>query len=158
MRALLPILLLLGCDETIIYQDHPVEFDQRSANDPTSGEPGMTLGVYHEQLFSPLRDGDSVHIIDGFQGGTWVHISIRVTGLPRSGNVRASLEDVGEIEYEIDLARTAEGFLEAYDIPIPADLEDEEIDALLGQKRRLEVTYGGEEKVTIDRLVVLERG
>ncbi len=66
-----------------------------------------------------MDDIDEVPVIHGFQGGTWIHLSVRVTGLPSDGMIEASLGDVGSIRYGLKLTRSPEGFLEAYDIPIP---------------------------------------
>jgi hypothetical protein len=134
--------LLASCDEVIIYQDHPVVFDDPFGEDLIVGDPGIFPGTNHEQLFEELLDGDDCYIIYGFQGGIWVHLSIRVTGLPSSGTVFASLgTSIGEIEYDLKLMRTADGFLEAYDIPIPINADEETIEALYGTEAILRVRY-----------------
>ena len=121
---------------------------------------GRCLYTNDEQLFNEIEEGDVVYIIHGFQGGTWVHLSIRVTGLPSVGTVLARLGlGVGEIQYDLKLIRTAEGYLEAYDIPIPIPFEGMELDALYGQDTTLEVRFTTEDgEVTPSRLVTLEEG
>ena len=130
------------CETRTTYEDFPVEFDDPLGQDVIFGDPAIFPGTNEEQLFSEIEDGDTVYIIHGFQGGTWVHLSIRVTGLPSVGNIVASLGiNVGEIAYDIKLIRTAEGYLEAYDIPIPIPFEGDELETLYGQEATLTVSF-----------------
>ena len=149
-----------GCYEEVVYMDLPVEFTDTVSDDEWIGEKEMILGVYEEQLFRSLNDDDPVHIINGLQGGTWVHLSIRISGMPRVGTVKVTLgEDIGDIEYRLKLVRTAEGFLEAYDIPVPVPLEGDELEALYGQTVWLKVSFTSEEHfVGAENQVVLEKG
>ena len=160
LLALLITLPVGGCDEVIIYKDYPVVFDDPFGEDLIVGDPAIVPGTNHEQLFEELNDGDDCHIIYGFQGGIWVHLSIRVTGMPSSGTVFASLgTDVGEIQYDLKLMRTAEGFLEAYDIPIPIKVDEENIDALYGSEATLTVRFTTEVgEIEAVRNVILEEG
>ena len=123
-------------------------------------EKHMALGVYEEESFREIDEGDAMQIIDGLQGGRWVHLSVRVTGLPRSGNIVVQLgDDIGVADYSLKLLRTAEGFLEAYDIPIPIPFEGEELEALFGMPVQIKVRYSAEaDEVTAQALVVLEKG
>ncbi len=147
MKRFLPVLLLLvgGCSdapvERIVYQDPAVVFDQDDYNQAVAGDPGITLGIYEEQLFRELHSGDDVPVIHGSQGGTWVHLSIRVTGLPSDGLIAASLGDVGSIRYGLKLTRSPEGFLEAFDIPVPVRVGGEELEALFGTTLTLTVSF-----------------
>ena len=140
--------------------DFPVEFTDVAGEGEWTGEKEMVLGIYEEQLFRTLHDGDAVHIINGLQGGTWVHLSIRISGLPRVGVVKVELgENVGAIEYNLKLVRTAEGFLEAYDIPVPVPFIGEELEALYGQTVSLKVSFtAAEQSVEAENQVVLEKG
>jgi len=160
VAGLLACLSLSACYEEIIYMDFPVQFTDVGGSSEWLGEKEMVLGVYEEQLFRGLGDGDAVHIINGLQGGTWVHLSVRVTGLPRAGVINVVLgEDIGAIEYNIKLVRTAEGFLEAYDIPVPVPFEGDELEALFGQTVVLKVSFSAEgQSVSAESLVVLEQG
>ncbi len=157
---LLFIAPLGACDEVIIYKDYPVVYDDPFGDDLIVGDPAIFPGTNHEQLFEELKDGDDCHIIYGFQGGIWVHLSIRVTGMPSSGTVFASLgTDVGEIQYDLKLMRTAEGFLEAYDIPIPINADEETIEALYGSEATLTVRFTTEAgEIEAVRNVILEEG
>ena len=158
--ALWGLLALVGCEHHIIYKDHPVVFDGLGDEYLAIGDPEIIPGTNEEQLFEEIADGDTVYIIHGFQGGTWVHLSLRVTGLPSSGTVTATLsEGISEISYDLKLIRTAEGYLEAYDVPIPIALEGPELEALYGLQVTLTVTFSTSEgALTTSRDVVLGDG
>lgn len=145
------VVLIAGCSESaaerIIYQDPPVVFDQEDYNRSVAGEPGLTLGIYEEQLFRELTQDADVPVIHGSQGGTWVHLSIRVTGMPADGLIAASLGDVGSIRYGLKLTRSPEGFLEAFDIPVPVRVPDDELEALFGTKLTLSVSFTVDDEV-----------
>jgi hypothetical protein len=140
-----------------IYRDVPTvaltEDDERHVGE----EKTLTAGVLNEQLFDAVKAGDALHIINGFQGGTWVHISVRITGMRSRGRIVASLgEAVGETAFELKLIRTAQGFMEAHDIPIPVRGD---IDDLIGRDATLHITYTSrEEALDLELPVVLERG
>ena len=149
-----------ACDDVIVYKDYPVVYDDPFGDDLIVGDPAIFPGTNHEQLFEEIKDGDDCHIIYGFQGGIWVHLSIRVTGLPSSGTIFASLgAEIGEIQYDLKLMRTAEGFLEAYDIPIPIKVDEEEIASLYGSDATLTVRFTTEAgEIEAVRYVILEEG
>jgi len=151
---------LFSCGEEIVYRDFPVEFSDVNEREAGPGEKNMALGVYEEESFREIDEGDSLPIINGLQGGTWVHLSVRVSGLPRSGNIAVQLGNgIGSVEYSLKLLRTAEGFLEAYDIPIPVPFEGEELEALFGTTVSIKVEYSADSgAVTAETLVVLEKG
>ncbi len=153
------LLCLAGCaepDKELLYQDYPVEFD----GDPEAMlEPGLVAGLYVEPNFIPLGDGDQMPIINGFQGGTWIHLSIQATGIEPQGLVRASLGEVSSVRYGLKLTRTATGTLESYDIPLPIQLSEEEIEALFGQELPLSVEFqAGSDKVMTELMVVVSDG
>jgi hypothetical protein len=158
-RSLFLVGVLGACGEPVapVYSDVPTvaltEDDELRAGEQVS----ITAGVLNEQLFNELEAGDPLHIINGFQGGTWVHVSIRVTGMRSRGRIDASLgEGVGETAFELKLIRTAQGFMEAHDIPIPVRGD---VDDLVGQEAVLQLTYTSREEVIDLALpVVLERG
>ncbi len=151
---------LFGCQERVVYRDHDVEFNEAGSERFWSGQPELIPGLHKEQLFVPLANGDGLGIIHGLQGGTWIHLSVRIGGMPKYGTIGADLgAEVGAIEYKIKLVRTAEGFLEAYDIPIPIKREGAALDALFGSKAVLDVRFSaGDKKVEAKRDVVLEKG
>ena len=150
-----------GC--VVRYSDYPVEFDAEEVAERYEGEPSLVAGTYEEQLFRELEEGAPLHVIHGFQGGTWVHLSVRVNGMPRSGEIAVSLNaqggaEVGRVSYGIELVRAAEGFLEAYDVPVPLPDDDVFLDDLMGQRGTLAVTYhaGGEQVSTTVGVVFRE--
>ena len=161
----------LACGEReVIYRDHEVFFDYDPDEAQAGVEKTLIPGIYEEQLFRSLEPQDPLHIVAGFQGGIWVHISLRVTGMRSRGQIEAQItlgedgggEEIGVTEFSIKLVRTAEGFLEAYDVPIPvghrgASLQD--IDHLFGRSATLTVRYTAEEIVLEETTIVtLERG
>ena len=159
------LLLCMGCltscgGEKLIYKDHPVEFDQKEANKVWSDERFLKPGIYEEQLFKEVKEGDHVYIIHGFQGGIWVHLSVRLSGVPSRGKIWASLgKEIGEIAYEIKLVRTAEGYLEAHDIPVPVKKEGDALKALYGTTTTLQVKYTADKKdISVSLKVILKQG
>ena len=154
----------LGCGEhEIIYQDRPVVFDYDPDEVFANQERMLLPGVYEEQLFNAIEDGDDLHIVAGFQGGIWVHLSLRVTGMRSRGQIQAEINpDIGSTDFSLKLLRTADGFLEAYDIPIPVGDRGSsmaDIEALFGRAAVLRVRYTVDE-VTIEaeRRVILRPG
>lgn len=129
-------------------------FDQEDYDNAVTGEPGLTLGIYEEQLFRELDDGADVPVIHGSQGGTWVHLSIRVTGLPADGLISATLGEVGSIRYGLKLTRSPEGFLEAFDIPVPVRVPEDELEGLFGTTLELHVSFTVDDTTVEARLPV----
>jgi hypothetical protein len=162
----------LGCGEReVIYQDREVFFDYDPDEAQASMEKTIQVGVYEEQLFRSIEAQDELHIVAGFQGGIWAHISLRVTGLRSRGRIEARLslgEDgsgavVGETGFPIKLVRTAEGFLEAYDIPIPVGDRGSamaDVAQYFGRPALLTVRYSTPdfEPLEAQLIVILERG
>ncbi len=138
-----------------IFRDAPVVFD---GDGDRVTQVDMALGQLVDGRFVPVEEGDPVEVIDGFQGGTWVHLSIRVAGLEPDGVVEARLGEISEVRFGLRLTRTPEGYLEAHDIPMPVPLSDEDIAALEGQRVTLEASFSSaEQSVTQARGVTLRR-
>ncbi len=149
----------MSCGERIIYKDYPVEFDQKKGDLIGTGEVFLKLGFFKEQLFRELQENGDVHIIQGFQGGTWVHLSIRVSGVSSRGRIEASLSGLGKISYDLKLVRSAEGFFEAYDIPIPIRKTEAQLRAIYGKGAVLKVTYTTDKKkLSAEKKVILREG
>jgi hypothetical protein len=155
---------LWGCggqEAETIYMDYPVEFD---GDGQVEVDPMLTAGVYLEPTFVPLEAGDPMEVINGFQGGTWIHLSVRAVGVRADGLIRASLttqggQELSQIRYGLKLGRTPEGTLDAYDIPLPMRYSDQELEALFGQTARLEVEFTASgETVNVDMQVVIADG
>ena len=140
-QLILMTFFLCNCGEKVIYKDYPVDYDLKKKTEEVGENPTIILGVFKEQIFNVLKDGDPIEIINGFQGGTWIHISIRVLEMPSKGEVDVDIQSIGRINYQINLTRTAEGYLEMHDIPIPVKLKKEQIGALIGQRVLLRVSY-----------------
>jgi hypothetical protein len=155
VSASLLALSLIGCVEyNTVYRDLPVEFEEEEQNQ-TTDELSITMGLYEEQLFRPLDESSEVPVIQGFQGGTWVHLSIRVTGLPPDGMIRASLGEVGQIRYGIRLSRSPEGFLEAYDIPVPVPLTEADLERFYGQEVTLKAEFSANGEAVSSELKII---
>lgn len=134
MRRFLPatiVLLTAACGGTevettteTIYRDVPVDLVDTEWTPPVEGDPAVTVGVTEDQLFRELKDGDDAPIIEGFQGGYWVHVSVRTTGLGRSGKIDGLLEldgeadAIGQLNADLRLTPTREGFYERPQVPI----------------------------------------
>lgn len=160
--ALLTLAVISGCDREIIYEDYPVEFDGDPGQSWREQDPLLVPGIYEEQLFSELTAGDGLHIIYGFQGGVWAHISVRVAGAPPSGTLTASLTRssdgslIGTTELTLQLVQSPDGYFEGYDIPIPIDARDTELAALDGAQAELFVSFATAERaVEATRAVTL---
>lgn len=158
----LAVFAMSACDT--YYTDYPVEFDLTDEA-MTYGEDSFVLpGIYEEQLFGEIENGGDIYVIHGFQGGTWVHLSVRINAMPSSGEISAELVGdqngaVGSISYAIQLVRSAEGYLEAYDIPIPIPEDTNFLNALYGQAGILKVRYvSGEYSVEATRAIVFREG
>jgi len=141
------LLSLAGCGEDIVYIDPPVDYDPPPPFEP-QGEPGLTIGEYSEQIFTPLDAGGELPIIFGFQGGTWIMPAIQTTGLhflcTMSGDVTTeSGERIGFlIDSPVRLDRTPSGTLDTEALPIPIghlDDPDEPIDDLYDINATIEI-------------------
>ena len=108
------------------------------------GEPTLIAGLVADGRFTALEEGAELPILHGFQGGRWVHIALRVTGLRKRGRVVMELRGVGTASYDIKLTRRGE-LLEIFDLPIAVGrqprLDDAEVDALAGTAVHLTVDY-----------------
>ena len=153
----------LACGEReIVYKDRDVVFDYDPEAALASQEKALIPGIYEEQLFRALEDDDPLHIVAGFQGGIWVHMSLRVTGMRSRGQIEATLNPGGTTAFSLKMVRTAEGYLEAYDIPIPVGGRGESLDdieELFGAPSTLTFRYSADDvTLTSERQVILERG
>lgn len=119
--------VLGGCGEVeteTIYRDLPVDLQDTQWTPPIEGDPSLVVGVTEDQLFRELVDGDHAPIIEGFQGGFWVHVALRTTGMGRSGRIDADLllgdgsTAVGNLSATLKLTYTREGHSERPQVPI----------------------------------------
>ena len=161
-------LFLVGCGEDYVtfYEDIETARDLDPDAVDFDGDPWLIPGVVEEQLFTEVESGGEMHIIHGFQGGVWVHLSIRVNGMRSLGRIKAGLGEnnaIGETQYDLRLSRTAEGFLEAYDIPIPISYRGDDLaghlESLYGVEHPLNITFRVQDRsVSDERQVVLQPG
>ena len=167
--ALAVLALLAGCGEEtpaadpedkIVYRDTPVDLEDTEWTPPIEGDPALTVGVTEDQLFRELVDGDDAPIIEGFQGGFWVHISLRTTGLGRSGRIDGRLvvddedDPVGKLAADLRMTPTREGFFERSQVPIAlGEAWQEHFADLYDRAGRIEVSYTDEEGRVAERIV-----
>jgi len=166
--ALACLATLLGCGTE--YRDTEVFFDVDNDGQGQSaldGDPEIILGVYTERTFKALEPGDTALVEDGFQGGTWVHFSIRATAMESSGRVLASLQSgdtvLGSADLSLRLRRAASGYLEAHGVPIPIGTsitgQAYHITDFIGQTANLKVTYNAADRsatATVELIVERE--
>jgi hypothetical protein len=109
-----------------------------------SGAPTLLVGGVADGRFSSFEDGAELPILHGFQGGRWIHVALRVTGMRNRGRAEMRVTGIGHASYDIKLIRRGD-LLEVFDLPIPVGrnprLTDDEVDALAGQTAELEVSY-----------------
>ncbi len=123
-RLLWATLTLAGCGEDpgTVLRDHPVDLRNTEWAPPVEGDPTLIIGVTEDQLFRELSDGAEAPVIEGFQGGRWVHMSLRATGVGIRGSLVGTLalgdEIVGELSEDLKLVPTREGFAERTQVPI----------------------------------------
>lgn len=129
-----------------VRRDLPVDQDDREWAPPAAGPPHLVVGVREDEGFRELEDGDALIIERGMQGGRWVHISLRTTGLRRAVTCVAALSveahgaPVGALEAALRLKATREGPMEAPQVPVPLEAEwEERVPDLLGRPGRLDV-------------------
>jgi len=155
------VLALAGCGAAGIDFAQPA-VDFTPAPEPDLGPTSIIAGVVEGGGFQALEAGDPLPIIHGFQGGRWIHVAMRVTGMRNRGRVRMVIDGVGTADYDIKMLRRS-NLLEIFDLPIPVGREprrtDEEVDALAGDSVTLELSYTvGETTLSQELDLVLSLG
>ena len=154
------LLLMVACGPTptaLVFEQPTVVFDALDAG--FQGEPSLVVGVVRDGRFEALAAGQALPILNGFQGGRWIHVALRVTGLRNRGRVQLGIDGVGQAAYDIKLVRRND-FLEVFDLPIPVGrnprLDDDQVDALAGQDVHLVVSFTvGETRLAQEHDLVL---
>ena len=154
-----PILLLIifcaRCDVAteIVYVDPTIVISDDYYIEPVTGDPTVFLGLYVEQLYQDLNDGDDLPVVWGLQGGTWTMPCIRIVGIASRATVNCSLtmdsgEVVGQVKAKTNFFLAADGYLEYHSFPIPVTYEIEElpIDDLYNQEATLQCTVSDDEE------------
>ena len=159
MRCVL-LTLVVACGPApaqLTYASPELVFDRLDAG--FQGEPTLVVGVVRDGRFEGFTAGQELPILNGFQGGRWIHVAMRITGLRNRGRVQLGVDGIGQAAYDIKLVRRAD-FLEVFDLPIPVGrsprLNDDQVDALAGQAARLAVSFTvGETRLEQDHDLVL---
>ncbi len=154
------LVLFVACGPTpatLNFEAPEVVFDALDAG--YVGDPSLVVGVVRDGRFEPCEAGQDLPILNGFQGGRWIHIALRVTGVRNRGRVQLGVAGVGEASYDIKLVRRGD-FLEVFDLPIPVGrtprLDDDQIDALAGENAHLVVSFTvGETRMSQEHDLVL---
>ncbi|MEN9578669.1 MAG: hypothetical protein RJA70_1678 [Pseudomonadota bacterium] len=125
-----------------------------SADDPEestyrpSGEVILELGIFQEQRYRPIKEGDALPIIYGLQGGTWVMPAVRARGIELDVHLRAQLETssgemVGTVSADTRFVVASDGWVEIAALPIPVQHEPpnefESINDLYGEVATLQI-------------------
>jgi len=163
----LSALLLLGCDFGVVYVDPPVSYERGGL--VIEGDPFVELGYDHEQLYTPLVDGNDAPIVRGLQGGNWTHPTIRTKGIGTPATIDCSVvtddgEQVGLAKSRQSFFVTADGDLEFQSYPIPIfhtdDNKGPEIDDLYGVGAQLTCRVADDEQrsASASASVVLTEG
>lgn len=122
------VLQTSACRDVLLI-DPEVTYAETLGSEVT-GEFSLTLGIYEEQLFTPLQNGDEIPVVNGFQGGTWIMPALRCTGVTETVSMEAQLIlETGEVLGVVDsfdsrLDRTPAGSLDANAVPVPVNRED----------------------------------
>ena len=145
MRGMLLTVLLIGCGPEQVALDFvPADLIYDTLDAGNRGAPTLVVGIVRDEVFVPLEAGQDLPILRGFQGGRWIHVALRVTGVRNRGRVQLEASGVGTAAYDIKLVRR-EGILEVVDLPIPVgrqpELDDRGVDALAGREVRLSVSF-----------------
>ncbi len=148
--------------------DPNVDYGDELAYVP-SGTPTVEVGFYVEQLYKPLKNGDSCAIVFGLQGGTWTMPAVRIIGIASPANVTAQLRtDAGEVLGDVESRETfflaTDGWLEIQALAVPAQHappnENKPIDDVFGKPGKLTVAVTDDDDRSADFSVsvVLDEG
>mgnify|MGYP001449384144 FL=1 len=154
------LVVVIACGPTpatLKFEAPQVVFDALDAG--YIGDPSLVVGIVRDGRFEPFQAGQDLPILNGFQGGRWIHVALRVTGVRNRGRVQLGVAGVGEASYDIKLVRRGD-FLEVFDLPIPVGrsprLDDDQIDALAGDSAHLVVSFTvGQTRLAQDHDLVL---
>ncbi|MEW5847415.1 MAG: hypothetical protein AB2A00_01330 [Myxococcota bacterium] len=158
-------LACISCRPLVVEVDPPnVNFGDEIQT-PVTGDPMVEIGMYHEQLYSPLLDNDPLPIVNGAQGGTWAMPALRTRGLAASATVHCLVvtdegEVLGESETREEFALSDDNFMEVQTFPVPVlhapPRESEPIDDLFGKLATLTCTVTDDSTRTARRAVHVE--
>jgi hypothetical protein len=95
------------------------------SSDDGSANAVISIGVITFGGFKPLNDGDAVQVIDGPQGGTWVHVALHAENIEATGQVTASVEPrIGLIRHWVEFERQGASHWELRELTVPVERRD----------------------------------
>lgn len=149
-------ILCAGCDmgTEIRYVDPAIVIDESYFIEPVKGDPTVLLGLYEEQLFDGLEEGEELPVVWGLQGGHWTMPCIRTVGIASRATVDCTVimddgEMVGKTKAKTNFFLTASGYLEYQSFPIPIEHEadaEAEIDDLYDRPATLDCSVTDDEE------------
>ncbi|MDP6943810.1 MAG: hypothetical protein QF464_06630 [Myxococcota bacterium] len=161
----------VACEVVVGYRmvDPEVDLETLDSGLDITGEPGVDVGFYHEQLYDPLHDGDDCPVVHGLQGGTWIMPALRIEGIFPFATTACTLTmETGEVVGQVSattrffLATDDKYEVQAFPVPVihASPNEAEEIDDLFGLNATLDCTVidSEERSGTVTRELVLVEG
>ncbi len=140
-----------ACDTetTIRYVDPYVEHEVAAVATVT-GEAELDVGMFHEQFFDALSEGEDMPLIHGFQGGVWIMPALRIQGIASPATVSVALDVIGgsricEAESKANFLLATDGWLEIQAFPARVDYATWKIHELYGLDAVLEVSVTDED-------------
>ena len=89
MRRILLTTLLIGCGPEQVALDFvPGDLVYDTLDAGNRGAVTLVVGIVRDEVFVPLEAGQDLPILRGFQGGRWIHVALRVTGVRNRGRVQ----------------------------------------------------------------------
>jgi hypothetical protein len=123
----------------------------------------VVLGRLVDNAFHALAAGDSVDVVHGFQGGTWIMPGLSFGGCAPNGHMVASLTLVdgpviGRNSLPLRLDRQPDGSLQLEYLPVPAGLEpgSPPLEAIDGKQAVLSTRFTDDCGVSIEGTDVIK--
>lgn len=140
-----------ACEVVVGYRivDPQIDLDLLDFDIEITGDPGLDIGFYHEQLYEPFHDGEDCPVVNGLQGGTWIMPALRIEGIYPFADVACTLVvETGEVVGEVSaltrffLATDDKFEVQAFPVPVihASPHEANSIDDLFGLGAALECT------------------
>lgn len=145
-RKLLLVLLFPSLALALAACDDEVQPGPEPGPEPVEGY--VELGFFDDAVYTPLRDGDPIPVVNGIQGGTWTMPAVRVSGIKSFVDITCEMhtstgERVSLVSSKAKLFAADDGMFEARMFPIPVHHEQSEgapIDDLYGMDATLDCT------------------
>lgn len=152
-----------GCaDSPDTFRDLPTEIDGEAVPPALQGAPVLQVGPTGGGSFRSFAEGQSLPVVHGVQGGRWIHLALRATGLPASAGQLAITvhmgdrqagddEPIAELIAGIRLQPLKDGAVGAAVIQVPVSRGDAEVAALAGAPCVLQARYAVAGRVAEER-------